>query len=93
MLKYCPGARSFVEPQIIIGICPYCGEEVEFFEYETEQECLNCGRKVRREASETCVVWCNYAEKCISDLEKKGLIDDERARELRRILRESKAKT
>ena len=33
MFKRCPGVRSLVEPQIIVRRCPFCGEELEFFEY------------------------------------------------------------
>ncbi len=92
VFKHCPGARTFISPQIIIRTCPYCGEEVEFFEYETEQECPNCGRIVHREASETCIVWCAYAEKCIDDLEKRRIITSERAAELREIRRKARGK-
>jgi len=93
LFKHCPGARSFIRPQIIVRTCPACGEEVEFLEYETEQVCPNCGKVVHREATETCIVWCKYAEKCIDDLEKRGLITSERARELRDILRKSREKS
>jgi hypothetical protein len=30
MFRYCPGARSIVNPRIIITKCPYCGGEIEF---------------------------------------------------------------
>jgi len=87
MFKYCPGMRSLLRPRIIVRSCPYCGEEVEFFEYETEQRCPNCGKVVHREASESCVVWCRYAEKCIDDMEDRGLITKNRAEDLRSILK------
>lgn len=90
MFKHCPGVRSFVSPQIIIRNCPFCGEEVEFFEYETAQECPNCGRTVYREASEICVTWCSYVDKCIKKLVRKKLITEERAEELRRLAKQSK---
>lgn len=86
MFRHCPGTRSFVSPQIIIRNCPFCGEEVEFFEYETQQECPECGRIVYREASESCIEWCSYADKCIEELESKRMISKERAEELRKIL-------
>lgn len=87
MFKHCPGTRSFVEPRIIIRTCPFCGEEVEFLEYEVKQECPGCGRTVYREASESCVKWCDYAEKCIEELESKGLIDKQRAKELKSLMK------
>ncbi len=88
MFKHCPGVRSFVSPQIIIKKCPFCGEEVEFFEYENRQVCPNCGRVVYREVSEVCVSWCPYAEKCIEELERKKLLDEERIKELKKLLKQ-----
>ena len=75
-----------MSPRIIIRKCPFCSEEVEFLEYETEQECPNCGRTVYREPSEVCVTWCKYADKCVNDLISKGLVDAQRAEELRKLL-------
>ena len=31
--------------------CPVCGEDVEFFSYETEAECSSCGRTLHREVT------------------------------------------
>jgi len=90
VFKHCPGIRSLVSPKIIVRTCPNCGEEVEFFEYETEQTCPSCGRVLHREATESCVAYCRYAEKCIEDLENRGLITHERAEELRRIMRKAR---
>lgn len=83
-IKHCPGVRDLVEPKIILRSCPACGEEVEFFSDETETECPNCGRKLHREASPSCVTWCQYAEACIADLERRRLIPPSRADELRK---------
>jgi len=91
-LKYCPGARNLVEPQIITTYCPVCGAEVEFFEYETERKCPECGRIVKREASESCIMWCKSAAECIATLKRLGVLPPERAEELERMLRE-KSKT
>lgn len=93
MFKYCPGIRSIVSPKIIIRKCPFCEEEVEFLEYETQQECPNCGRIVYREPSEVCVTWCSYANKCINELEKKGMINLKRSNELRKIMKKSNKST
>ena len=82
-IKHCPGIRSLVgPPQITIRTCPACGEEVEFFSGDTEVKCDECGRMLHREASPSCVTWCQYAEKCIFDLEKRGLIPPSRVKEL-----------
>ncbi|MBS7644619.1 MAG: hypothetical protein QW569_01205 [Candidatus Bathyarchaeia archaeon] len=86
-IKYCPGVKDLVEPKIILRSCPACGEEVEFFSDETEAECPNCGKKLHREASPSCVSWCQYAEACIADLEERCLIPPSRVDELRRAIR------
>lgn len=86
MFKRCPGVRSLVEPQIIIRRCPFCNEEIEFFEYETQLECPKCGRMVHRKPTETCLSWCDYAEKCVADLESRSIISKARAEELRRFI-------
>jgi predicted RNA-binding Zn-ribbon protein involved in translation (DUF1610 family) len=85
-IKHCPGVRDLVEPKIILRTCPACGEEVEFFSDEAEAECPNCGRRLHREASPSCVTWCQYAEACIADLEKRQLIPPSRVEELKRII-------
>ncbi len=87
-LKYCPGARSLVEPQIITAYCPVCGAEVEFFEYEVERRCPECGRTVKREVSESCIMWCKSAAECIANLRRLGVLPSERAEELEKMLKE-----
>lgn len=87
MFKRCPGIRSLVEPQIIVRSCPFCGEELEFFEYETWLVCPKCGNTVYREPTETCLSWCEHADKCIADMESRGLISEERAGELRKFIK------
>lgn len=89
MFKHCPGIKSIVKPQIIIRPCPFCGEEVEFFEYETRQNCPRCGKIVYREPSEVCITWCSYADKCINELVNKRLITEDRANELKALLKPS----
>ena len=93
VLNHCPGASSFVRPQIVTRDCPSCGEEVEFFDYETQQDCSECGRTVYREASEICIKWCSYADKCINDLEGKGIMEKERADDLRKIWEKTRKET
>ncbi|MCS7139841.1 MAG: hypothetical protein N3F04_06175 [Candidatus Nezhaarchaeota archaeon] len=89
-LKYCPGARGLVEPQIIVTYCPVCGAEVEFFEYEVERKCPECGRVVKREATPSCVTWCKSARECIMNLQQLGKLSAERARELLEMLDKTK---
>ena len=89
MMKHCPGVKDLIQPQIIIRTCPACGEEVEFFEYETERKCPNCGRTLHREPSASCLTWCQYADKCIADLEDRKLIPQERVQELKKIAKKS----
>ncbi|MDI9619506.1 MAG: NADH pyrophosphatase zinc ribbon domain-containing protein [Candidatus Nezhaarchaeota archaeon] len=91
-LKYCPGAKSLVEPQIITSYCPVCGAEVEFFEYELERKCPDCGRTVKREASPSCIMWCKSAAECLANLKALGAISPERAEELEKIMREKRSK-
>jgi len=86
MFRRCPGIRSLIEPQIIIRRCPFCGEELEFFEHETQLECPKCGRMVHREPTKTCLSWCDHADKCIADLENRGVISRARAEELRKLI-------
>jgi len=86
-LKHCPGSRSLIEPQIILTYCPTCGAEVEFFEYEVERKCPECGRAIRREASTSCIQWCKSATECIATLRNMGALSPERAQELERALR------
>jgi predicted RNA-binding Zn-ribbon protein involved in translation (DUF1610 family) len=82
----CPGVRTLVGPgQIVMRTCPACGEEVEFFSDDTETECPSCGKTLHQEATPSCVVWCEYAEKCIGDLKDRGMIPPSRVEELERI--------
>lgn len=90
MWKKCPGTRDVVRPEIILRTCPACGEEVEFFSYETEAVCPSCGRTLHREATPSCVSWCEYASKCIDDLVERKLITPSRAAELRKIAEKAK---
>lgn len=86
MFRHCPGTRSIVQPQIILSTCPYCGGEVEFFEYEVEITCPYCGKKVRREPSQLCIFWCKAAVDCIKNLVALGILDSGRADELLTLL-------
>jgi len=86
LFRHCPGLSNIIRPRIITRRCPFCGEEVEFFEDEIEVRCSNCGRIVKREPTEICVTWCSYAKQCIDELEKNGLIDSLKAERIRNII-------
>ena len=86
----CPGTKSLVEPSITIRSCPSCGGEVEFFGYDVEVKCPDCGHALRREATSSCVTWCKYASKCIMDLKDRKLIQPSRADELEKIAKKAK---
>ncbi|MCD5425946.1 MAG: hypothetical protein LRZ92_05755 [Methanosarcinaceae archaeon] len=86
MFKKCPGVNNIVRPELIIRTCPYCGDdEVEFFSYETEINCDSCGELVHREATPSCVVWCDNAYECIDDLLERKLISKTKASDLIKI--------
>jgi len=86
--KHCPGIKNLISPtRIIIRTCPKCGEEIEFFDDESEVKCPSCGHTLHREVTQSCVTWCKYAEKCIEDLVARHLITPARAEELKRLIK------
>ena len=85
----CPGVRALLQPSITVRNCPKCGDEVEFFEFDVEMGCPNCGHKLRREVNSSCITWCRYALKCIEDMRKKGLILPAKADELEKQARQN----
>jgi hypothetical protein len=85
-LKHCPGVKDLIKPtKIILRTCPTCEEEVEFFSDETESKCTSCGKTLYREATPSCVTWCDYANKCIDDMKNKGLIPPSRIEEFKHM--------
>lgn len=91
--KHCPGIKNLIGPvEIILRTCPSCGKEVEFFSDEVETKCDNCGRTLHREVTPSCVTWCQYAEKCIKDLEKRGKLSPSSVSELLRIAKKKNTK-
>ncbi len=61
----CPGSRAVREPTPEYINCPSCGEEVEVWTHEASYPCHNCGTRVFREQSPSCIDWCPHAEECI----------------------------
>ncbi len=86
MFRHCPGARNIIRPQIILVKCPYCGEEVEFFEYEVEAKCSSCGRIVKRNPSQSCIFWCSAVVDCIKNLVALNVLTIDRADELLKLV-------
>ena len=87
LLKHCPKIDELLTPKISVKKCPYCGEEVEFFDFELEVRCPRCGRIVRRDPSEVPFAPCPRAFECITLLEQMGYISHERARELKESIK------
>lgn len=83
----CPGATTIFRPKLEIVSCPFCGADMERWTDEIKGICENCGKEVIFEI-DSCVQWCEYADKCLGDryeevmktLEeqkflKKGIVD------------------
>jgi predicted RNA-binding Zn-ribbon protein involved in translation (DUF1610 family) len=62
----CPGAGTIFRPKLEIKRCPPCGAEVERWTDEIKVVCENCGKEVVFEM-DSCVRWCEYADKCLGD--------------------------
>jgi len=70
MAETCPGIKDFIRPKPEFINCPNCGSKVEIWTDETETECENCGAKVSR-GTQSCLDWCEYADKCREIIAKK----------------------
>jgi ribosomal protein S27AE len=67
----CPGSSALKTPELKIKKCPECGGEVEVFSTDVKVKCQKCGFTVYNDL-ETCIEWCQYAEKCVGpELVKK----------------------
>ena len=67
----CPGSSALKTPELKIKKCPQCGGEVEVFSTDVKVKCIKCGFTVYNDL-ETCIEWCQYAEKCVGvELVKK----------------------
>lgn len=76
----------------LVRTCPSCGNDVEFLDMDFERECSKCGKKLHREADQSCVVWCKYAEACINDMLNRKIISTETAGKLREAARNGEKK-
>ncbi len=68
----CPGISQFMQPTPSSIKCPRCGEDVEIWSDETEVQCPNCGLTVTRDKVQSCLDWCEHAEKCRELIEAKN---------------------
>jgi len=65
----CPGISQFMRPTPSYLKCPKCHGDVEIWSDEEEALCPNCETAVSRDKLQTCLDWCEFADKC------KGLIE------------------
>ena len=56
-------------PTIIEKVCPQCGHTIELFSIDTEMPCEHCGFVAYNDTLScvSCVMWCQYARKCVGD--------------------------
>jgi len=65
--KGCPGSVNIKgTPEIIIKICPTCGNEIEIFTNELTAICGQCGFTAYNDM-QSCISWCKYARECVGD--------------------------
>jgi len=66
-VKFCPGAANISgTPTLKIKKCPGCGNEVELFSTDLQQECGKCGFIVYNNI-QSCILWCSKARECVGD--------------------------
>ncbi len=60
----CPGISEFIQPKPSYTKCPRCDAEVEIWSDENETQCPNCGLMVTKGKGQSCLDWCEQADKC-----------------------------
>jgi DNA-directed RNA polymerase subunit RPC12/RpoP len=60
----CPGISQFMRPTPSYLKCHKCGSDVEIWSDEEEAQCPTCGTIVSRGKVQSCLDWCEYADKC-----------------------------
>ena len=71
----CPGQdlRVWKPEDIYDVLCPFCGEEIEFWKDEPVRPCPKCHKDVRNPKIDTgCAEWCKHAEECLGTLKEKN---------------------
>lgn len=68
----CPGIRELVRPVPAYFRCPNCGGTVEIWSDEDVGMCDTCNQESGRPNKEqSCLDWCEYADKCRAIIESK----------------------
>ena len=73
-LRGCPGATRSRDARPEDIDCPFCGAEVEIRSHERLAECPECGHKVTRSLSASCIEWCAHALECVGREEYERLM-------------------
>ncbi len=71
----CPGQdmRHWTFAAIFEVVCPFCGEEIEFWKDEPVRVCPKCGKDVRNPKLDAgCAEWCTHADECLGRLTDEG---------------------
>ncbi|MCW3982273.1 MAG: hypothetical protein NWE81_04095 [Candidatus Bathyarchaeota archaeon] len=71
--KSCPGISRFVRPVPEYFPCPSCGGNVEIWSDEDVGTCEACEKESPRpEKQQSCLDWCEYADKCRDFIRNKS---------------------
>jgi len=60
----CPGLSQFMQPRPSYLKCTSCHGEVEIWSDEERANCHNCGTSVSRGQVQSCLDYCDFADKC-----------------------------
>jgi DNA-directed RNA polymerase subunit RPC12/RpoP len=67
----CPGISQFMNPKPSYLKCPTCHTDVEIWSDEEQTTCQNCGTTVSRGKLQSCLDYCEFADKCKDLIETK----------------------
>jgi len=68
----CPGLREYLRPTLAYVKCHVCGGNVEIWSDEDSGTCTDCGAEWKRpDRNNSCLDYCEYAEKCRSLIEAR----------------------
>jgi hypothetical protein len=65
MKETCPGSSEIRNPYPENLECVFCGKMNEIWSDETEVQCKECGKSIKRDMKETCLKWCPAAKECV----------------------------
>ncbi len=60
----CPGLSQFMRPTPTYLKCPHCNGDVEIWSDEECASCPKCGTTVSRGKVQSCLDYCEFADKC-----------------------------